>query len=125
MSLSCFSRTVAFIAMTLVIATAALAQPRSAPGGFATVQKTGATHGMFLTSDFPGRQIRLGPPPGRDTSAVTKSDIQTRTNRPVRIGFEREPGETDRTIRLADLPWQTLVDGGIAARLTVTSETAA
>jgi hypothetical protein len=125
MPLSSFPPTVAFIAMTLVMATAALAQPRSAPGGFASVPKTGATYGMFLGSNTPARQIRLGPPPGRDTSAIKKSDIQTRTNRPVRIGFEREPGETDRKISLADLPWQTLVGGGIAARLTVTSETAA
>jgi hypothetical protein len=125
MTLSRFPRRVALIAVIVVTATAAYAQPRSAPGGFATVEKTSAKLGLFLSADAPARRIRLGPPAANEAGTFAKSEIQSRRNRPLRIGFEREPGETDRTIRLAALPWQTLADGGLGARLVVTSDTAA
>ena len=56
---------------------------------------------------------------------MSKSDISVDKNRPLRIGFDRSPPESERRIALAQLPWQSLSDGGLAARIAVTSATAA
>jgi hypothetical protein len=56
---------------------------------------------------------------------MTKAEIRADKNHPLRIGFMRAPLADDRRIALASLPWLNLQDGSLAARLTVTSATAA
>ena len=124
MSIRCLSG-VLCCAVASVVFTAAAAEPRSAPGAFAVSAKAEAVVMPLLPDTAPTREIRLAPPLSNEPHAMSKSDIVVDKNRPLRIGYDRLPAAADRRIALARLPWQALSDGSLAARVAVTSPTAA
>src|SRR5438067_11950559 len=78
---------------------------------------------MLLPENAPARQITLGPLTAAE-DAQSKAARATLTNKPgtpLQIGIARIVGATDSTMRLADLPWQSVTGGGSAARIDVTS----
>jgi lysyl endopeptidase len=126
MSIRCLSRVLCCAAASAAFtAAAAAAEPRSAPGAFGVSAKAEAVVMPLLPDTAPTREIRLAPPLSNEPHAMSKSDIVVDKNRPLRIGYDRLPAAADRRIALARLPWQALSDGSLAARVAVTSPTAA
>src|SRR6185437_14990527 len=124
MSIRCLSRVLCCAAASAAFTTA-VAEPRSAPGAFGISAKAEAVVMPLLPDTAPTREIHLAPPLSNEPHAMSKSDIVVDKNRPLRIGYDRLPAAADRRIALARLPWQALSDGSLAARVAVTSPTAA
>ena len=108
-----------------VLASVAAAQPRSAPGAFASPEKAYAPARLLLPSTAPAHDIALSAPQTGEPNAITKSDVVRRKNQPLRVGFVRAMPDGMRRIPLESLPWQMLSDGSLVAHLRVTTKTAA
>jgi lysyl endopeptidase len=117
----------AWLCAAALFASTSFAQPRSAPGAIYAPQKGEIAVGLMLPADAPARAIRLMTPVRDEPNAMTKAAVAVGVgkNRPLRVGFVRKLAESDRHVALASLPWQSLPDGSLIARLTVTSDTAA
>ena len=107
------------------MASGAHAQVRSAPGAFYAPTKLASHVDLLLPPGAPSRVITLAPPGVAERSAMAKARVPSDKHAPLRIGFVRSLPEADRRIPLATLPWQRLDDGSAAARVQVTSASAA
>ncbi len=82
---------------------------------------------MRLPAGSPARTITLAPPTAAEHAALkeasARSDQAGKPNKARRlaIGFARDLPASDRSMRVADLPWQTLPDGTQIARVELTS----
>jgi hypothetical protein len=112
--------------VAVVVSCTATAQPqtRSASGGYARVAKMQDVLGLRLARSVAARRIVLGAPRTDESQAMAKAGAMRDKREPARIGFVRAPDEWQRHIALAALSWQRSDDGGLAARVEVTSETA-
>ena len=82
---------------------------------------------MRLPAGSPARTITLAPPTAAEHAALkeasARSDQAGKPNKARRlaIGFARDLPASERSMRVADLPWQTLPDGTQSARVELTS----
>ncbi len=112
-----------------VVAGNAIAQMSVPPAYFpgrATKEARPAVE-MRLPAGAPARRIMLAPPTAAEhaalKSASAASDQAGKPNKARRlaIGFARDVRASDSSMRIADLPWQTLPDRTQIARVELTS----
>src|SRR5690349_607372 len=114
----------AYIAALAVVSFPVAAQitsvlPASNPG----TQQPKSAVSMLLPATAPARQVALGPLTSAE-EAQQKAAAARRSDKPgapLQIGIARSLAARDASIRLADLPWQSVQGGGRAARIDVSS----
>ena len=126
--------TVAF-AVAIAAASAATAQRSVPPAEYrpAVVHKAAAHPAFVLPAEAPVRRIALPPPtaaesvrPEEASRPGSPGTAHPRTKRSrLPVGFARAVPPADRSLRLADLPWQVTAAGTLAAQLALTSPGAA
>jgi len=104
---------------------AAVAQVRFAPGAPYVRAKAADRVELRLPANAPSRRVALPVPASTERNVMAKSRAVPDKHAPLHIGFVRDAPAQDRRIPLASLSWQRLADGSVAARIDVTSASAA
>ncbi|HEY2818646.1 MAG TPA: trypsin-like peptidase domain-containing protein [Casimicrobiaceae bacterium] len=114
----------AYITALAVVSSSVAAQitavpPASNPGS----PEPKSAISMSLPDSAPARQIALGPLTSAE-EARQKAALARRSDKPgapLQIGIARSVAADDSSVRLADLPWQSVAGGGRAAHIDVSS----
>jgi lysyl endopeptidase len=119
--------------LLVTFAAGGAAAQTSAPPAVYQPKNTGnaAAPTLLLPANAPARAIRLGDPTAAEKARLTakpaSSSAKSAINNKQRlaVGFARNLPATIGDVRLSDLAWTPVADGGVAARITVTSPGAA